>query len=501
MRAAFLIAASGKQVAVLAPTTVLANQHGHSFRERFSGTDIHIEVLSRLQGVTDTNRIERELAAGAIRIVIGTHKLLSPRFTFANLGLLIVDEEQRFGVRHKQALKQLQAGVDLLTLSATPIPRTLHQTLAGLRSVSTITTPPAEREAIRTRVLVYNRHLANEAIRRELYRGGQVYYLHNHVKSIERIVKQLREDLPEADIGMAHGQMSPAALDQQMLAFYEGRLNILVCTTIVESGLDVANANTLIVERADMLGLAQLHQIRGRVGRSHRQAYAYLFAPDERVLSSDARQRLQAIAEHSELGAGFMLARQDMEIRGAGNLLGAEQSGKMDEIGLDLYLDMLAEAVREAKGERVATLPDVTLSVGLNSVLPPDYVPQNGERLALYRRIAQAHNDDALRLLFEEITDRFGRMPEAARLTLELARLRWRAQAMLITAIRATAQGWSIHFTPQSPIDPVHLMQQVQQQPKRFRLTPDGHLTLLQLPASGIERLKYCIEFLDSLLG
>jgi len=501
MRAAFLIAASGRQVAVLAPTTVLANQHGHSFRERFNGTDISIEVLSRLQGVKETNRIDRELAAGAIRIVIGTHKLLSPRFQFVNLGLLIVDEEQRFGVRHKQALKYLQAGVDLLTLSATPIPRTLHQTLAGLRSVSTITTPPAEREAIRTSVSVYNRHLANEAIRRELYRGGQVYYLHNHVKSIERIVNQLREDLPEADIGVAHGQMNPTALDQQMLAFYEGRLNILVCTTIVESGLDVANANTLIVERADMLGLAQLHQIRGRVGRSHRQAYAYLFTPDERTLSSDARQRLQAIAEHSELGAGFMLARQDMEIRGAGNLLGAEQSGKMDEIGLDLYLDMLAEAVREAKGETVAALPDVTLSLGLNGVLPPDYVPQNGERLALYRRIAQAHNDGELRLLFEEINDRFGRMPDAARMTLELARLRWRAQSMLITAIRATAQGWSIHFTPQSPIDPVRLMQQVQQQPKRFRLTPDGHLTLLQLPALASERLKYCIEFLDSLLG
>ncbi len=500
MRAAFLIAASGKQVAILAPTTVLVNQHHSSFRERFDGTGINIEVLSRLQGVKETKRIQTAMAAGIVDIIIGTHRLLSDRFTFANLGLLIVDEEQRFGVRHKQKLKQMQAGVDLLTLSATPIPRTLHQTLAGLRSVSTITTPPAEREAIRTIVGVYDRYLANEAIRRELYRGGQVYYLHNHVKSIERIASALREDLPEADIGVAYGQMTPTALDHQMMAFYEGRLNILVCTTIVESGLDVANANTLIVERADMLGLAQLHQIRGRVGRSHRQAYAYLFTPEHRALTPDAQQRLQAIAEHTELGAGFMLARQDMEIRGAGNLLGAEQSGKMDEIGLDLYLDMLADAVKEVRGTQPNQLPDVNLQLGLSGVLPPHYIPQSGERLALYRRIAQAHDDDALRLLLEEMTDRFGRLPDAARMLLALARIRWRAQALCLSAIRATAQGWCIHFTPASPIDPMVLMQQVQQQPSRFRLTPDGNLTLLQLPTDALERVTTCRDFLDGML-
>ncbi|MDQ6976123.1 MAG: transcription-repair coupling factor [Mariprofundaceae bacterium] len=501
MRAAFLLAASGKQVAVLVPTTVLANQHGSTFRERFNGTGIKIEVLSRLQGSKETTRIQAGMAAASIDIIIGTHRLLSDRFQFAALGLLIVDEEQRFGVRHKQKLKQMQAGVDLLTLSATPIPRTLHQTLAGLRSVSMITTPPAEREAIRTIVGVYDRYLANEAIRRELYRGGQVYYLHNHVKSIERIATQLREDLPEADIGIAHGQMTPTALDHQMMAFYEGRLNILVCTSIVESGLDVANANTLIVERADMLGLAQLHQIRGRVGRSHRQAYAYLFTPEHRALTADAQQRLQAIAEHTELGAGFMLARQDMEIRGAGNLLGAEQSGKMDEIGLDLYLDMLADAVKEVRGTQTTALPDISMEVGLSGVLPPHYIPQSGERLALYRRIAQAHNDDVLRLLFEEITDRFGRLPDAARMVLALARLRWRGQALCLSAIRATAQGWCIHFTAASPINPVTLMGQVQQYPSRFRLTPDGNLTLLKLPAEALERIDCCIDFLDAMLA
>ncbi len=500
MRAAFIVAAAGKQVAVLAPTTVLATQHAKNFGDRFAGCGFRIELLCRLQGQKDSKRICRELEGGVIRIIIGTHRLLGENIRFADLGLVIVDEEQRFGVRHKQQLKQLQAGVDLLTLSATPIPRTLHQTLAGLRTISTITTPPAEREAIRTIVQPYSRTQALEAIRRELYRGGQVYYLHNHVKSIERIAEQLRESLPEADIGIAHGQMGAARLDQQMMAFYEGRLNILLCTTIVESGLDVPNANTLIVERADLLGLAQLHQIRGRVGRSHRQAYAYLFTPDPRAMTADARQRLQAIAEHTELGAGFLLARQDMEIRGAGNLLGREQSGRMDEIGLDLYLDMLNEAIAEARGERLEPEQECAMHIGLHAVLPAEYVPQPGERLALYRRIARARDDAALRLLFEEISDRFGRMPEVVRRTLELSRLRWRARQLRLLSIRAGAQGWIIAFSEQSPIDPMALMQRVQQQPQYFRMTPDGHLTLLQQATDPLERMRQTCNFFDELL-
>jgi len=500
MRAAFVIAKSGRQVAVLAPTTVLANQHYSSFSDRFAGTGLKVELISRLQGKKAVERITRELENGKIRIIIGTHRLLSDVFNFADLGMVIVDEEQRFGVKHKQKLKALHASVDLLTLTATPIPRTLHQTLSGLRTVSIISTPPAEREAIRTMVSSFDPHIANEAIRRELYRGGQVYYLHNHVKSIERIAARLRDDVPEAEIGIAHGQMSPAELDRQMMAFYEGRLHILVCTTIVESGLDVPNANTLIVERSDLLGLSQLHQIRGRVGRSHRQAYAYLFTPDERAMTPVARERLQAIAEHTELGAGFLLARQDMEIRGAGNLLGAEQSGRIEEIGLDMYMDMLSDAVAEARGEIPKTQQQLDIHLGINAILPPDYVPQQGERLNLYRRIARAEDDHQITLLFEEMTDRFGRMPDEARYCLESARIRWRGQTLQLSAIKASPQGIHFNFTAESPIEPAALFARVQSEPDRFRLTPDGNLTLLHTPDESRQMLNSCIAFLDSLL-
>jgi len=500
MRAAFVVAQSGRQVAILAPTTVLANQHFVSFSERFSGTNLKVDLISRLQGKKEADRITRELAGGEIRIIIGTHRLLSDQFKFAHIGMVIVDEEQRFGVKHKQKLKALHSSVDLLTLTATPIPRTLHQTLSGLRTVSIISTPPAEREAIRTMVSSFDAHIAAEAIRRELYRGGQVYYLHNHVKSIERIAARLREDVPEAEIGVAHGQMNPAELDRQMMAFYEGRLHILLCTTIIESGLDVPNANTLIVERADLLGLSQLHQIRGRVGRSHRQAYAYLFTPDARAMTADARDRLQAIAEHTELGAGFLLARQDMEIRGAGNLLGAEQSGKIEEIGLDMYLDMLSQAVSEARGEQPKPTQALDMHLGVNTILPPDYVPQSGERLNLYRRISKAEDDAQIILLFEEMTDRFGRMPDEAKFCLEAARLRWRAQALFLSGIKETESGFRLNFTANSNIDPAALMLRVQREPNRFRLTPDGNLTLRHKTDDKRDQLKSCIAFLDELL-
>jgi len=500
MRAAFIVAESGRQVAILTPTTVLANQHYNSFSERFSSTHLKVELLSRLQGKKESDRITQELKSGEARIIVGTHRLLSDQFKFADLGLVIVDEEQRFGVKHKEKLKSLHANMDLLTLTATPIPRTLHQTLSGLRSVSIISTPPAEREAIRTMVSSFDPHLANEAIRRELYRGGQIYYLHNHVKSIDRIADRLRRDIPEAEVGIAHGQMSPAELDRQMLAFYEGRLHILVCTTIVESGLDVPNANTLLVERADLLGLAQLHQIRGRVGRSHQQAYAYLFTPDARAMTPDARERLQAIAEHTELGAGFLLARQDMEIRGAGNLLGAEQSGQIDAIGLDLYLEMLTQAVSEAKGEETVSQQPLDLHLGVNAILPPDYVPQVGERLGLYRRIAKAESDEQIILLFEEMTDRFGKIPDEVKFTLESARIRWRARKMFICKLDASNHGIRFTFTEQSPIDPATLLMRVQKDPNAYRLSPEGNLTLLHQSDDKRERLKTCVAFLDSLL-
>ncbi len=499
MRAAFAVARSGKQVAILAPTTVLATQHAASFADRFSGLGLKVALLSRLQTKKESDAIIDGLKSGGIRVVVGTHRLLSCQSDFADLGMVIVDEEQRFGVKHKEQLKKLHATVALLTLTATPIPRTLHQTLSGLRSVSIISTPPAEREPIRTMVCQYDVHLTNEAIRRELYRGGQVYYLHNHVKSINRIADRLREDIPEAQVGIAHGQMSPAELDKQMMDFYEGRLHVLVCTTIVESGLDVANANTLIVERADMLGLSQLHQIRGRVGRSHRQAYAYLFTPDQRAMTPDARDRLQAIAEHSELGAGFMIARQDMEIRGAGNLLGSEQSGRMDAVGLDLYMDMLSKAVAEAKGKPILAHDAVDVEMHVNAILPPDYVPQVGERLALYRRIARVESDEQVSMLFEELTDRFGKLPDEALYCLENARIRWRAQVLRLKAVDALPSGVRFTFTEHSPIEPMTMMKKVQQEPSRFRLTPDGQLTLLT-QAENRERLQQTADFLDELL-
>jgi len=501
MRAAFTVARFGRQVAIMAPTTVLANQHYATTIERFSGSGFGIEMMTRLQGKKEAERITRELKNGKTRIIIGTHRLLSETFEFADLGLVIVDEEQRFGVKHKEKLKALHAASDLLTLTATPIPRTLHQTLSGLRSVSIISTPPAEREPIRTMVTSFDPHLANEAIRRELYRGGQVYYLHNHVKSIDRIAARLKEDVPEAEIGIAHGQMSPAELDRQMMHFYEGRLHVLVCTTIIESGLDVPNANTLIVERADMLGLAQLHQIRGRVGRSHHQAYAYLFTPDARAMTPDARERLQAIAQHTELGAGFMLARHDMEIRGAGNLLGEQQSGQIEAIGLDLYLDMLSRAVAESRGTPIKPKTRVEMRLSVNTALPPDYIPQISERLTMYRRAAQISSDEQASLLFEEMTDRFGKLPEAAKLALESARLRWRAADLCINRLDFSSNGIRFGFTAASPIDIGKLLVRVQREPSRFRLTPDGNLTLLKCWDNERASLQTACDFLDELLS
>jgi len=500
MRAAFTVAQAARQIAVLAPTTVLTNQHFSTFSERFAGTGIEVAMLSRLQGKKETERVLARLKSGEIGIIIGTHRLLTDDVNFADLGLVIVDEEHRFGVRHKERLKSLYHSTDLLTLTATPIPRTLHQTLSGLRAISIISTPPAEREAIRTMVTAFDENLAHEAIRRELYRGGQTYYLHNHVGSIERIANRLREGVPEAEIGVAHGQMRPAELDHQMLAFYEGRLHILVCTTIIESGLDVPNANTLIVERADMLGLAQLHQIRGRVGRSHQQAYAYLFTPDPRAMTRDARERLDAIARHNELGAGFLLAQHDMEIRGAGNLLGMEQSGQIEAIGLDLYMEMLRAAVDEANGIPPKAQQPLDTHLHVNAILPPDYIPQAGERLTLYRRIARVASDDDTHVLFEELTDRFGRMPDEARFCLEAARIRWRARSLGLKRLEADGAGIRLLLAENTPVDITKLLHHVQQQPSRFRLTPDGSLILLETKDDPWLRLKACTGFLNELL-
>lgn len=501
MRAAFVVANAGRQVALLAPTTVLANQHYATLRERFAATGLEVAVLTRMQGKAAVERLCHRLQKGGIDILVGTHRLLADDVRFARLGLVIVDEEHRFGVKQKEKLKALHHGIDLLTLSATPIPRTLHQSLSGLRPVSIISTPPAEREAIRTLVSPFSEALAREAIRREMFRGGQIYYVHNHVGSIDRIARRLAETIPEADIGIAHGKMAANQLDKQMLAFYEGRLNILVCTTIIESGLDVPNANTLIVERADLMGLAQLHQIRGRVGRSHHQAYAYLFTPEPRAMTPQARERLAALAEHSELGAGFWLARQDMEIRGAGNLLGAEQSGHIEAIGLDLYLDMLAEAIAEAQGKPPMAHAPVQVHMHVNAILPPDYIPQLGERLQLYRRIARTGDDGEIKALREEIADRFGGLPEETRYCLDIARIRWRARALGLSKLEAGPKAMRLVFSADSKINTSRLLARVQAEPKRFRLKPDGSLTVLAELADADQRIHTAIAFLDKLLA
>jgi len=497
LRAAFLVAQQGRQVAVLAPTTVLANQHEASFVERFAGTGMDVAILSRLQSRKEMNHCIQRLKTGDIHIVVGTHRLLSQDIGFADLGLVIVDEEHRFGVKHKEKLKRLYGKADLLSMSATPIPRTLHQSLSGLRSVSIISTPPTEREAVMTLVSEYDQSLIQDAIRRELYRGGQVYYLHNHVSSIGRVAQTLRDLIPEAEVGVAHGQMSASQLDERMLSFYEGQLNILVCTTIVESGLDVANANTLIVERADKLGLAQLHQLRGRVGRSHRQAYAYLFTPMDEVLSDDARTRLDAIQRHTELGAGFALARQDMDIRGVGNLLGTEQSGRIDAVGLELYMDMLNQALHEEDAE---TEVNPTIDLDVHAILGQTYIPQTEQRLAMYRRIAKISSDAQADTLYDEMFDRFGALPDSAKCCLQAAKLRWRTRALKLSALNMSPQHTQLSFSPESNIDRMKLMTLLQTRPKQFRLHPQGDLLLLHLNHDDLQRLAQCCDFMDDQL-
>ncbi|HET6905468.1 MAG TPA: transcription-repair coupling factor, partial [Rhodanobacteraceae bacterium] len=404
LRAAFAAATAGKQVALLVPTTLLAQQHYDNFRDRLADFPVRVELLSRFRSKKDTTEALKKLADGKVDVVIGTHKLLQPDVKFKDLGLVIVDEEHRFGVRHKEQLKKLRAEVDLLTLTATPIPRTLNMAMSGLRDLSIIATPPAHRMAVKTLVANYDPAMIREAFQRELSRGGQVYFLHNSVDTIERTARELEALVPDARIRIAHGQMHERELEQAMLDFHRQRFNVLVCTTIIESGIDVPTANTIIIDRADHFGLAQLHQLRGRVGRSHHRAYAYLIVPDRKAMTADAEKRLEALAALEELGAGFTLATHDLEIRGAGELLGEEQSGQIQEIGFSLYTELLDRAVRALKSGKV---PDFELSseheteieLHLPALIPDDYLPDVHARLTLYKRIAGARDDFALREL------------------------------------------------------------------------------------------------------
>lgn len=504
MRAAFVCVQGGRQAAVLVPTTLLAQQHYQNFQDRFADWPVRIEVLSRFRTKKEHDGVLEDLEHGKVDIVIGTHKLLQRGIKFKNLGLAVIDEEHRFGVRHKEKLKALRTEVDILTMTATPIPRTLNMSLAGMRDLSIIATPPNERVAIKTFVSEWNNTLISEAFLREIKRGGQVYFLHNEVATIERMAREIRELVPEANLRIAHGQMRERELEQVMLDFYHQRFNVLLCTTIIESGIDVPSANTIVINRADRLGLAQLHQLRGRVGRSHHRAYAYLVVPPRKSISADAVKRLEAIEALEDLGAGFMLATHDLEIRGAGELLGDEQSGQIAEIGFTLYNELLERAVKVLKSGRQPELgrpmhhgPEVDLH--LPALLPDDYLPDIHARLTLYKRIASAANFDDLRELQVEMIDRFGLLPPAAKNLIRVTELKLQAEPLGIVRIDAGSGGGRVVFGAEANIDLNKLIQLVQQQSRIYKLDGQDKLRFSMPLADGSERIAAVENILDQL--
>jgi len=481
MRAAFIAANDNKQVAVLVPTTLLAQQHYQNFCDRFSDWPFRIEVLSRFKTKKQTDEAISDLKLGKIDIVIGTHKLLSDNIKYKNIGLMIVDEEHRFGVRQKEKIKAFSSSVDLLTLTATPIPRTLNMSLAGLRDLSIISTPPEHRLAVKTFVSQWDDTTLREACQREIKRGGQVYFLHNDVSSMERIARELKDLIPEAEVELAHGQMPEKQLEQIMFDFYHRRFNILVCSTIVESGIDVPTANTIIINRADKLGLAQLHQLRGRVGRSHHRAYAYLFVPPQKLMTDDAKKRIDAIESLEELGAGFMIASHDLEIRGAGELLGEEQSGQIHAIGFSLYSEMLEKAVAALKRGEQPQLDrpldhGAEIDMQVPALIPEDYLPDVHSRLTLYKRIASSENEDQLRELQVEMIDRFGLMPDPLKNLIRVTELKLMANPLGIKKIDMNAKGGRIIFDEKPNIDPMKIIGLIQKKPAIYKL--DGQTKL-----------------------
>lgn len=508
LRSAFVAVSSGYQVCILVPTTLLAQQHYQSFADRFADFPVNVAALSRLRTGKQRDALLEEMAEGKLDIVIGTHRLLQKDIRFKRLGLLIVDEEHRFGVRHKERIKSLRAQVDLLTLTATPIPRTLNMSLSGLRDLSIIATPPESRLAIETFVSRYDGVLIQEAARREMRRGGQIYYLHNQVKDIERKARELNELLPEARVRIAHGQMHERELEAVMLDFYHRRFDILLCTTIVESGIDVPSANTIIIDRADTFGLAQLHQLRGRVGRSHHRAYAYLLTPDEAsAMTPDAQKRLDALASLDDLGAGFALATHDLEIRGAGELLGEGQSGQIQEIGFDLYRQMLDRAVAAYKRGEVpeadadALMGATEVELGATSLLPEDYIPDVHMRLVLYKRISAARDAAGLRALKVELIDRFGLLPPATETLFAATGIKLQAATLGMAKIEAGPDVGRLHFGRASRVDPARLITLVQADAKAYRLEGDSKLVFFRdMPdvTTRVERLHELLEKLGA---
>ncbi len=494
MRAAFIAVNNSKQVAILVPTTLLAQQHYENFKDRFADWPVNIEVLSRFRSSGETTEVEKRLADGSVDIVVGTHKLLQSDVKYKDLGLLIIDEEHRFGVRQKDALKALRADVDILTLTATPIPRTLNMAMSGIRDLSIISTPPAKRLSVRTFVRERETGLIKEAISREILRGGQVYFLHNEVKTIEKTAAEVQALIPEARVAIGHGQLREKELEQVMSDFYHKRFNVLVCSTIIETGIDVPNANTIIMDRADKLGLAQMHQLRGRVGRSHHQAYAYLLTPPKKQLTGDAVKRLDAISSAVDLGAGFTLATHDMEIRGAGELLGDEQSGQIEAVGFSLYMDLLDRAVTALKAGKEPNL-DVDLNNGVDinlrapALIPDTYLGDVHTRLILYKRIASATSVEALRELQVEMIDRFGLLPEPVQNLFAISELKLQATVLGIEKIEAGSERGRLDFSNDTQIDPLALVKLVQTRPQSYQLAGANQLKFTADMATIEDRL------------
>jgi len=495
MRAAFKAVQDGKQVAVLTPTTVLGFQHFETFKRRFSQFPIAVEMISRFRTPREQKVILEKVETGRVDILIGTHRLLSKDIKFQDLGLLIVDEEQRFGVRHKERLKQMRKEIDVLAMSATPIPRTLHMSLVGLRDMSVIETPPKDRMAIQTVVAKYDEKIIRSAVELELERGGQVYFVHNRVETIYELASRIQELVPAARVIVGHGQMAESDLERVMLAFMNHEADVLVATTIIENGLDIPLANTMLINRADRHGLSELYQLRGRVGRSNRRAYAYLLIPQEGELTEIARRRLAALKEFSDLGAGFKIAALDLELRGAGNMLGGEQSGHIEAIGFELYTTMLEQAVKEMRGESAEEKPATQLNLGISLRIDEGYVPEENQRLRLYKKIAGAQSDKAIADLRAEMEDRYGPLPDAAVYLLEAASLRLECERVGIAQIDRKRSELQIRFTENATIDPQHLMRLVARNAKRgAQFTPQG---VLKLPVAATRPDEVLLEIRD----
>ena len=476
LRGAFKAALDGKQVGILVPTTILAQQHYETFHERLKEYPVTVEVLSRFRTPKEQKAILERLKKGNIDIIIGTHRLLQKDVAFKDLGLLIIDEEQRFGVKDKERLKAFRAVVDVMTLTATPIPRTLYMSMMGIRDLSIIDTPPVDRLAIKTFVSRFSEELIREAVLRELRRGGQVFFVHNRVQTIAKRAELLAQLVPEAKIAVGHGQMGEHELEKVMLGFMHGETNLLLCTTIIESGLDIPNANTLIVDHADKFGLSQLYQLRGRVGRSTQRGYAYLLIPGEGAISPDARERLKVLQDISELGAGFRIATHDMEIRGAGDMLGNRQSGTVTEIGFELYNQMLEETICRMRGEETVERVEPEINLKVPAFIPEAYVRDAGQRLVIYKKLTQAESEEDVLDVQNEVLDRFGKYPLATSYLFEIMKLRVMLKKLIVRQIDFDGSAVIISFHPRTPARPDTIIAMMKGEPKKYQFTPDFKL-------------------------